>query len=486
MSNEPADAGARTKRCFVVMGFGVKSDFATGRTLDLDKSYRLLIKPVVEEKGLTCVRADEIRHSGSIDVIMYQELLMADVVIADLSTANPNALYELGIRHALKPRTTIVISENKLPYPFDLNHILISSYAHLGDAIDYDEVVRFRKILGDNLDAVLTQERTDSPVYTYLNDLTPPALPEDIKQAKAQVEQVMQQAAEQVGEIVKATGAEPSPGDPTLATLIQQGERAMRNDQFLKARGIFELALQIYKESAGGKVSEQAHREDSYLLQRLAFATYKAEDPDEITGLYEALELLTTRLNLDDSNDPATVSLAGAIEKRLFENNQGADHLNLAIWYYGRGYYLRNDRYNGINLAFLMNVRTDSILDLKDTEKIADLVFANRIRNEVLGLCEAELAAMDQQSAQAPESEPDKLQKEHNERQQEQRFWCLATKAEAHLGLGEIKDYQSTRAEIQSMAPAQWMQDTFEKQVTRLRELMESHGHLLDPPWRGR
>jgi hypothetical protein len=485
MSNEPADPAATKKRCFVVMGFGVKSDFATGRTLDLDKSYRLLIKPVVEEKGLTCVRADEIRHSGSIDVIMYQELLTADVVIADLSTANPNALYELGIRHALKPRTTIVVSENKLPYPFDLNHILITSYAHLGDAIDYDEVVRFRKTLGDNLDAVLSQERTDSPVYTYLHDLNPPSL----RAKMAEAEKAMQEAAERVGEIVAqspAPAADTSAADQTLSTLIEQGERAITEDGFVKARELFSLALQMYKESAGGKTTDHARHEDSYLLQRLAFATYKAKQPDVVTALDDALELLISRLNLYESNDPATVSLGGAIEKRLFENNQGADHLDLAIWYYGRGYYLRNDRYNGINLAYLMNIRTDSILDLKDTEKIADLVYANRIRREVLVLCEEELAEMDQQSSAVPASEPDKLQQEHNERQQAQRFWCLATKAEAHLGLGQMKDFERTRAEINALEPADWMRQTFEDQITRLRELLVSHGHLLDPPWSGR
>src|SRR5437868_1925562 len=131
------------KRCFVVMGFGKKTDYATGRSLDLDKSYRDLIQPVIKKKRLECVRANEISHSQIIDVPMYQELLTADVVIADLSTANPNAIYELGIRHALRPWTTIVISENKLPYPFDLNHIVITSYTHFGDAIDYEEVVRF-------------------------------------------------------------------------------------------------------------------------------------------------------------------------------------------------------------------------------------------------------------------------------------------------------------------------------------------------------
>src|SRR3954463_1806570 len=142
---------AGVKRCFVVMGFGIKTDYATGRTLNLDKTYKFLIKPTVQSKGLVCIRADEIRHSGDIKLRMYRELLTADLVIADLSTANPNALYELGIRHALRPSTTVVISENKLPYPFDLNHVLITNYTHLGDAIDFDEVMRFREILGQNL-----------------------------------------------------------------------------------------------------------------------------------------------------------------------------------------------------------------------------------------------------------------------------------------------------------------------------------------------
>src|SRR3954454_13812513 len=119
MAGDKADNSDDKKRCFVVMGFGTKTNLATGRTIDLNKSYKYLIKPVVEGKGLECVRADEIPHSGVIDVPMYQELLTADLVIADISTANLNAVYELGIRHALRPSTTIVISENKLKYPFD-------------------------------------------------------------------------------------------------------------------------------------------------------------------------------------------------------------------------------------------------------------------------------------------------------------------------------------------------------------------------------
>jgi len=54
MADNQKEASINAKRCFVVMGFGIKTDYATGRKLDLDKSYRLLIKPVVEEKGITC------------------------------------------------------------------------------------------------------------------------------------------------------------------------------------------------------------------------------------------------------------------------------------------------------------------------------------------------------------------------------------------------------------------------------------------------
>jgi hypothetical protein len=44
--------------CFVVMGFGKKTDFESGRTFDLDRSYRNLIKPAVLAAGFDCVRAE--------------------------------------------------------------------------------------------------------------------------------------------------------------------------------------------------------------------------------------------------------------------------------------------------------------------------------------------------------------------------------------------------------------------------------------------
>ncbi len=463
------------------MGFGIKTDFATGRKLDLNKSYRLLIKPVAEEKGLVCIRADEIRHSGAIDVPMYEQLLTADVVIADLSTANPNALYELGIRHALRPRTTIVISENKLPYPFDLNHVMIAGYTHLGESIDYDEVMDFRKKLGATLEAVLLEEKTDSPVYTFLHQLTPPLLRERATEVVAQAAHALEQAGEALAEAgADIRTAEAGPADKTLAILADQGEHAIKESRFSDAKAAFGLALRLCKGDAEG-ISPAAH-EDTYLIQRLVLATYKAREPDELSALNEALRVLDTKLNLKESNDPETVGLAGAVEKRLFDKAQGAEHLARAIRYYARGYYLRNDRYNGINLAYLLNVRTDTSLDTTNEDKIADLVFANRIRRDVLDLCEEELAII-QRRAGPSEVKPDKIKAEQQARDLEEKFWLHATQAEAYFGLGEIIEYETSRSAARALRPAAWMMESFDQQIGRLKSLLEKHGHLLNPPW---
>src|ERR1041384_941840 len=183
------------KTCFVVMGFGKKTDFETGRTLDLDMSYQNMIKPAVEAAGLKCIRADEIVHSGMIDVPMYEQLLSADVVVADLSTSNKNALYELGVRHALRPYTTVVIAEDGIKvFPFDLNHVVVRQYHHLGEDIGVKEARRFGELLTNAIKEVLKDPRkTDSPVYTILHTLDPPAIGKAMDAAAARAAQAQRQ-----------------------------------------------------------------------------------------------------------------------------------------------------------------------------------------------------------------------------------------------------------------------------------------------------
>ncbi|EIW5013100.1 hypothetical protein MEE52_002440 [Klebsiella pneumoniae] len=60
-------SSAKKKLCFVIMGFGKKTDYKSGKTLNLDATYYEIIKPAAEECGIECIRADEVCHSGSID-----------------------------------------------------------------------------------------------------------------------------------------------------------------------------------------------------------------------------------------------------------------------------------------------------------------------------------------------------------------------------------------------------------------------------------
>src|SRR5262245_59602640 len=167
--------------CFVVMGYGKKTDFKQNKNFDLDKTYRNIIKPAAEAAGYTCERADEIQHAGIIDVPMYERLLTADLVIADLSTGNINAFFELGVRYALRPKTTIVIAEKNFEMGFDMGHVVIRKYEHLGPGIDFDEVERVKGELTKACREIPLMEQIDGPVYTFLTDLAAPSRDLNVK-----------------------------------------------------------------------------------------------------------------------------------------------------------------------------------------------------------------------------------------------------------------------------------------------------------------
>jgi hypothetical protein len=272
----------------------------------------------------------------------------------------------------------------------------------------------------------------------------------------------------------------PKSRDQTLSVLIEQGENAIARDDFTAAKALFEAALKSGQTESG---QDGAIAHDPYLIQRLALATYKAKQPTHAAALEQAMALLQP-LRPDDSNDPETVGLAGAIEKRLFDEGKGLDHLSRAIGFYGRGYYLRNDWYNAINLAYLLNVRADSALDAKDTERIADLVWANRIRREVVVLCDRDLAEITERENRL-QNQAEALESELRARDREQKFWCLATLAEAHFGLGAFEEYRKARESAVALGKASWMIESTDKQIGNLKNLLNRHGHLLDPPWRG-
>jgi tetratricopeptide (TPR) repeat protein len=112
---------------FVVMPFGKKKG-ADGSPYDFNAIYKTLIKPALEEAGFEPFRADEETASGDILTDMFQELLLADLVLCDLSIDNANAFYELGIRHAFRKRGVMHIQAGRAYMPFDIFNVRTLPY----------------------------------------------------------------------------------------------------------------------------------------------------------------------------------------------------------------------------------------------------------------------------------------------------------------------------------------------------------------------
>jgi len=82
--------------------------------------YQLFIKPAVEEAGLSCTRGDEVPRRGSLMNNLWDAVLRAGVVIADISVPNPNVFYEMGLAHAIG-KEAFVLRQAGSPVPADFN-----------------------------------------------------------------------------------------------------------------------------------------------------------------------------------------------------------------------------------------------------------------------------------------------------------------------------------------------------------------------------
>jgi tetratricopeptide (TPR) repeat protein len=404
------------KTCFVVQGFGEKTDLATGRALNLDASYEV-IKEAVEAAGLRCIRADEIVHSGTIDGPMYDALFRADLVVADLSTSNVNAAYELGVRYGMRPRATIIVAEQQFKNPFDFSHIVIRRYEHLGSDVGRREAARFKTELMAAIKQIVDNDAVDSPVYTFLQ-LEPPV------------------------EVARPRSAAPRPDvaaqEQNAKQLLDVARSEMANNHFPTARRLLETVLQM-------------RPRDESVVQQLALATYKSKEPDGRSALVAARELLR-QLDPDVTNDPETLGLWGAVHKRLWDTDQDRSYLDAAIGAYERGFYLKQDYYNGINLAFLLNVRAVLHHEGGDkSEAIADFIVARRIRRDVIRYCERALTIAGDPAT---------------------RYWVIATLWEAAVGLGDPDTAARWQREAETVAPAPWMLDSTRSQLDRLGRLL--------------
>lgn len=107
-----------TDTCFVMMPFAAP----------LGEYYSKIYEPAIEKAGLKAVRADDdIFGTGKIIDQIWSGITSAKVLIAELTSRNPNVYYELGLAHALK-KPVVLVCSNEHDVPFDLKHIRVIYY----------------------------------------------------------------------------------------------------------------------------------------------------------------------------------------------------------------------------------------------------------------------------------------------------------------------------------------------------------------------
>jgi hypothetical protein len=159
-----------TPLCFVLMPFGQKHD-ASGATVDFDAVYRDLIAPAIEAAGLKPIRADQEMSGGIIHTPMFERLLLCEYAVADLTTANANVFYELGVRHAYRPWSTVLLFAEGGRLPFDVT--MLRALPYKLDGGKPGDVEAARAALTARLRAARAGDK-DSPVFELLDWLPSP------------------------------------------------------------------------------------------------------------------------------------------------------------------------------------------------------------------------------------------------------------------------------------------------------------------------
>lgn len=176
---------------FIVRPFGTKNG------IDFDRVEKDLIRPAMGQAGLTGGTTGEFIQQGNIRTDMFEQLLIADLVIADISIHNANVFYELGIRHAFRDKRTFLIKskgdrsreiagkENEVPFDLRTDRYLAYDGNDPGSSVE---------ALADALNATLDSLKADSPVYQLLPELEPSdpnkllVLPLDFREAVERAE----------------------------------------------------------------------------------------------------------------------------------------------------------------------------------------------------------------------------------------------------------------------------------------------------------
>jgi len=137
-----------SRLCFVMMPFSKR----------FDDVYRMLIAPVAMDNGLTVLRADEMAGPGFIMEQIRTAVQQSRLCIADLTSGNPNVLYEVGYAQA-SGKPLVLIAEDGSQLPFDIAHQRVILYGADLDAA--------KPLIQKAISVVLTQSRLEEAVRLF-------------------------------------------------------------------------------------------------------------------------------------------------------------------------------------------------------------------------------------------------------------------------------------------------------------------------------
>jgi hypothetical protein len=335
--------------CFVLMPFGKKPDSAN-LLIDFDAVYHDVIAPAIRDAGLEPLRADEEVVGGIIHKPLFERLVLCDYAVADLTTANANVFYELGVRHGVKPHSTVLMFGGASRLPFDVALLRALPYSIGADGLP-DKVADARAGLTKLLRAARDTPDKDSPLYQLLDDYPNIAREKtDVFRDQVRIAESIKQrlaAARKQGiDAVRAMEAELTP--------LAQQDTGVVIDLFLSYR-----AVKGWKEMVG-LVERMPDPVSSTVMvqEQLALALNRAGRGDEAEGVL-------TGLIRRKGASSETYGILGRVYKDRWEAAVKAGEtfaarglLDRAIDAYLKGFQADwRDAYPGVNAVTLMEVR---------------------------------------------------------------------------------------------------------------------------------
>lgn len=345
--------------CFVLMPFSKKKDPATGLDIDFDRIYEAAIRPGVEAAEMEPIRADEERTGGIIHKPMFERLLICDYAVADLTTANANVFYELGVRHAVRPATTLSLFASHQQLPFDVNFLRALSYGlGVGNRFGEGEQAQLRDALCRRLEELKSlqaiQAVTDSPVFQLLERYQAPdiaGLETDVFRQRAQYAAGMKSDLARARDIRDAGRLQEI--QRNLGPL-QDVEAGILVDLYLSYRAVedYERMIALYEDMP------VALRHSVLAREQLGFAYNRLGRRDE------ALRILEQVLE-EQGPSSETCGLIGRVYKDRWAEATGRDerfaaegYLDRAIELYRMGFETdMRDPYPGINAVTLLDIK---------------------------------------------------------------------------------------------------------------------------------